>query len=41
VPKSLIAVNHVGGYALVDHELWEKEIREKASVEELKLSKLK
>jgi hypothetical protein len=39
VPKSLIAIDHEGGHALVDHELQEKALREKMSVEELKLPK--
>jgi hypothetical protein len=24
VPKSLIAIDHEGGHASVDHEIWEK-----------------
>jgi hypothetical protein len=40
VSKSLIAVDRAGGHVSVDRELWEKALREKASVEELKLPKL-
>ena len=39
VSKSLIAIDHEGGHTWVDSELREKALREKASVEELKLLK--
>jgi hypothetical protein len=39
VLKSLIVVDHEGKHASIDHELWEKALQAKASIEELKLPK--
>jgi hypothetical protein len=39
VSKSLIAIDREGGHALVDHELQEKALWAKTSVEELRLTK--
>jgi hypothetical protein len=38
VSKPLLVVDREGGHELVDHELWEKALRVKESIEELKLS---